>query len=414
MAWIALVTIVGCGIGFRFVCESLSRREEAFWRSKSRDFQRSMLERSTPREEPSETDVSQASPKAKRRWRNALVVCLNDESPSCRSFVLAPEDGGSFADFHGGQAILVGLEHPTNQKRVTRFYSLSGPPGLNQYRITVKRVPDGLVSNLLHDTIRVGDVIEIQEPKGKFTSDIKDTRPLVLIAAGIGITPILSMTLECFERRSTRPIRIFYQLRNSQDAPFLSLLREFSQSLLGNSRFELHVWWSRPIEGDVARRDSIGRLDAKSILDQTGSCDGEYMICGPDSFMTSLAEGLVSQGVAEADVKYESFGGTKKGVGGIAVEEDAPQTPIDGPSFDVRIEDRQLKWQPHHGTLLELAEMNDVEVESSCREGDCGACVRRLISGQVSYETDPSCDRESDEAVLCVARPVSDLHLDGE
>ena len=409
MAWIALITILTCGIGFRFVCESLSRREEAYWRNKSRDFQRSMLETNHPKEVKNTARAQTKS--AKRRWRKALVLSVNDESPSCRSFVLASPDGQPLPDFRGGQAILVGVHDPAQNKRVTRFYSLSGPPGHDQYRVTVKRVPGGLVSNLLHDTIQCGDEIEIQAPRGKFTFDPADSRPLNLIAAGIGITPILSMTLECFEQHSVRPVRIFYQLRNSEDAPFLALLRNLANSIPDRNRFELCIWWSRPLEGDLSTHDRAGRLDAKSILDQSGSKDGEFLICGPDSFMTTLAEGLVNQGVAEAGVKYESFGGKTKGVGSIAVKEDAPVVS-DGPSYEVRFDDQPVRWESQHGSLLELAEMNEVEIDSSCREGDCGACVRRLLKGKVAYSTEPTCDHEGDEVVLCVAAPTSDLLIE--
>lgn len=410
MAWTALLTVISLGIGFRFLSAELTRREEAFWRQKTRDFQRSVREQARNGDRNEEVDSSRGKT-GQSRWRRALVASVKDESASCRSFMLTPTDGQPFPVFRGGQAILVGLQDPTTNKRVSRFYSLSGAPDANQYRITVKRVPGGVVSNQLHNSVHAGDEIEIQSPRGKFTWDPENPSALNLIAAGIGITPMLSMLLEFIHHRSSRPVRLYYQLRNADDAPFLERLRDFTRTLPNVVDFQLSVWWSRPNPGDAEPHDQNGRLDAESILRHTGSVEGEFLICGPEQFMSTIAEGLVGLGVKEGNVKYESFGKKSKGVGSIAVNNERVASSSDE-TFQVELEDQTLRWTSDCESLLELAEKNSIDVESSCREGDCGACLRRMISGKVNYANEPTCDRETDEVVMCVARPASDLRLE--
>jgi len=357
-------------------------------------------------------------------WRNVRVDACRNESPDCRSYRLVPIDGAAFPSFRAGQSLLVGFPDPVTGKRITRFYSLSGGPGESYYRITVKRVPGGILSNLLHDLVDVNDVIEIQSPRGTFhpQADLQH-QPLVLIAAGIGITPMLSMFLENLERTPGRPIDIFYQLRTPGNAPFLNLLRQSVHKLPPGLPTRLHVYFSQPDRFQLRPGDTLGRLSAQNIIACCGAHAGEYMICGPEDFMTSIAQGLVASGVSTERVHYESFGGKSKGAGAIRVGTQVT-TAADEPqimhSNDAKrthqvvftTSGREAVWTGEEKSLLQLAERIDLELNSACRVGDCGACRVRLVQGSVTYPAAPTCDVQPGEVVACIARPQSNLRIE--
>ena len=353
-------------------------------------------------------------------WRYVDVVSVKDESPSCRSFVFRDPDGNEFPPFLGGQYLMVRLRNPVTQKPVSRCYSLSSSPDEGHYRITVKRVPDGAMSNLLHDTIQVGDQVEIQPPRGRFHYTLGQTGPLNLIAAGIGITPILSMLFQSLSTSEQRDVNLFYQLRNAREAPFLAPLRRLVNSIGSRQSVRLFVWFSRPEDRDLVGEDSIGRLTANGLIDQLGYQQGEFLICGPDVFMDSIARGLVRCGVSESMVKYESFGGKSKGPGAINVSSKPDHTQVEPSSeatanrFKVTFSEsaRQGDWNSSHDALLDVAEELDIEVDSGCRAGECGACVCKLRSGSVCYAEQPECDFNEGEVVLCVAKPTSDVNIE--
>lgn len=430
MSWFVFAAFIGCVVGYPIMAELVARREEIEWGDRE----------ASPAKNPSRSDrdtrnlaslqnAFQVNPvdTSWKGWRPMKVVSLKDESPDCRSFVFRPMDGGRLPRFLGGQYLPIRIQDPITGKRTTRCYSLSSGPSEPNYRITVKRVPGGMVSNLLHDRVKVGDMVDIQMPAGRFHIDLdSQTRPLVLIAAGIGITPMLSMLMHSLELSSTRPVHLFFQLRNSDNAPFLGLLRRLNESLAetesnaGKGLFRLHVWFSQNETQTGSSHDRFGRINATELLSQLGTLNGEiegdFRICGPNEFMSSLAAGLVDHGIPSARVAYESFGGAAKGVGAIAIgpEDDSEPTAQSSITHQVQFEsrDKPHAWTPSNGSLLEFAEDADIEIESSCRSGNCGMCVRHLLEGKVRYSEEPTCDREDDEVVMCVARPDSDLRID--
>lgn len=360
-------------------------------------------------------------PRRWKGWRDVIVRSVKDETPDCRSFVLAPVDGDPFPSFRGGQYLTVRLSNPENGKNVTRCYSLSSGPEERHYRITVKRVPGGKMSNLLHDTVAPGDTLQIQAPKGKFHYDPTEATdsplPLNLVAAGIGITPMMSMLFQSLNESSTREVNLFYQIRNATEAPFLTPIRELAAALQSTTGVRVHLWFSKPHPGDCRDGDSTGRLSARSILEQIGHERGEFLICGPDVFMNAFAEGLVERGVASKNVKFESFGGKSKSVGALAVpviDDAADGTDELSVTHAVRFETSNQTGMFVSGMdgLLDVAEALDIAVDSSCRSGDCGSCVKRLLGGEVGYDEPPECDREDDEVVMCVAKPKTDVVLD--
>lgn len=362
-------------------------------------------------------------------WKAMRIESVVVESPDCKSFIMVSDDDKPLPRFFGGQSLLVRVSHPETGRKVSRCYSLSGGPAQTSYRITVKRVPGGQMSNLLHDHVRSGDLIEAQSPSGKFHLDLDQPhRPVNLIAAGIGITPMLSMLLNSLEESPARSVNLFYQLRDRQHAPFLDALAYLATALSGQRTFRLHLWFSDPTV-ELELPDSSGRINGESLLEKLGHNDGDFMICGPDAFMTEMATSLVANGVPEDAVAYESFGGTATGPGAIAVKGDesgssgaAISTEDSGSQEDLTVaanhqvgfsaSAKSAAWKPTMDSLLELAESIDADVDSGCRAGNCGTCVRRLSCGTVQYLLEPECELENGEAALCVAVPTSEVVID--
>ena len=204
---------------------------------------------------------------------------------------------------------------------VSRCYSPSNVFGAGHLRITVKRVPGGKFSKRLHHSISAGGIIQAQAPKGRFRLDNTETiEPLNLIAAGIGITPMVSMLHHSQKVTPERPVRLFYQLRDGSDVPDLSSLRAIAAEAHVKGKFKLFVAFSRPAANDVRVHDAKGRMSAAMVISAARGPRGQFMICAPDEFMSSMAEGLVAQGVPEANVMHESFGPSLVGIGAIAVQ----------------------------------------------------------------------------------------------
>ncbi len=370
-----------------------------------------------------------------QRWQVFQITAIEDESPDCRSYRLVPQGDEPLPPYRGGQSVAVRLLDRRTGQTLVRCYSLSGVPGEPHYQITVKRVPGGRMSNMLHNRMRVGDTLELQTPRGHFCVPTEHpNRPLVLIAGGIGITPLLAMLFENLEQNPQRPVDLYYQLRSPDHAPFLTLLRETLAQLPEHAPTRLHLFYSQPGEGLTEPGVTIGRLSAASVLaTAAGAYTTErwYMICGPEQFNHQLTADLVTAGVPRGQVQYEAFGCDNTMID--AVRSVAPAkgshqpprkvasqptkaettTPASAPTIHFAASNQTATWDPQCNNLLELAETNDLPLESSCRSGVCGACVLKRNKGTVEYHRPPGCDPADDEVVMCIARPTSDLSIDG-
>lgn len=407
-----------------------TQQEQKAWNDFAQDDFRSMaLGRPLRVNAVTKADGVKSSPGSRaNRYRELTVVRMEDESPDCRSFYFAAPDNSSLPIFFGGQYLVVSMPDPDSPGHsLSRCYSLSDGVQSSTYRITVKRVPGGKLSNLLHDSVQVGDRIRVQLPSGRFhigkQSSIDESgrpRPLNLIAAGIGITPMLSMLRECLTNTPERTVRLFYQLRDASNAPFLEELRRLAAAHA--SCFRLFVALSKPRTGDLLKGDLHGRMDAVAILGAAGSAAGNFMICGPDGFMQTIAVGLTSRGVPQSCVEFESFAGPVKSRGSIAnktadaIVDVSNQSNV-GVATQLAVRFKQSAcdavWTSADSSLLELAERSGVPIDSACRSGQCGSCVVRLLAGQVRYTAAPDLEGlEPDEALACVACPTSDIVID--
>ncbi len=248
-------------------------------------------------------------------FRTFRIARKEVESDVITSFYLAPEDGGALPAFKPGQYITVRVPGPCGHTTM-RNYSLSDKPGQEWFRISVKRekgtqahTPDGYVSTLLHDQMDVGTAIEIGPPCGEFFLDLteKHERPLVLLAAGIGITPILSILLSALEATPDREIILIHGCLNERVQAF----RQTIDTLAANhANLKTHYRYSDPAKFGVRRSGncSSGFVDAALIESMVPERHADYYFCGPKPFMVNMYHELLAWGIPGTQVHFEFFG----------------------------------------------------------------------------------------------------------
>jgi nitric oxide dioxygenase len=250
-------------------------------------------------------------------FKNFKVVKKQPESDVITSLYLEPEDGSSPPVFKPGQYISVRV--PTENGETTlRNYSLSDRPGENHFRISVKRedqpsadVPGGFVSNLLHRSLEVGQSIELAAPSGEFFLDPSQdpSRPLVLLAAGVGVTPVLSMLLVALETMPDREIRFVYACLNERHQAFKADIDALDKQ---HANLKVHYCYSdrsqEETEQSTATNVSDGFVDGKIVEAVVGQKDADYYFCGPKLFMASVNRCLVGWNVPRSQIHFEFFG----------------------------------------------------------------------------------------------------------
>jgi ferredoxin-NADP reductase/MOSC domain-containing protein YiiM len=348
-------------------------------------------------------------------FRQLIVTGIQHESESVVSIRLEDADGKPLPPAHPGQYLTLRL-HPGNAKRsVLRNYSLSGPPGADYYRITVKREHDGTASGYLHTRLRVGDQLDIAAPRGTFILD-RTQSPVMLISAGIGATPVLAMLHALAEQHSDREIWWLHGARSSRNHSFAAETRILLASL---PNVRTHVYYSRPGPHDLQGRDfdSAGRLTASLLAELEPPRDAEAYLCGPSPFMEEISAGLAATGLDASHIHTEPFGpapGLTPGITSTTARtphEPAGQ-PGTGPTIEFARSNLAVRWNNDYTSLLDLAEACDVPVRWSCRTGVCHNCETTLIAGTVEYNPDPVEPPADGSALICCSQPHDDVVLD--
>ncbi len=338
-----------------------------------------------------------------RQWLGWQVVRIEQESRDIRSFHLAADTPVAFVP---GQHIPVRIALP-GQAPLIRTYSLSNAPSDGQLRISVKA--QGPASRYLHEHIEVGDRLEVRLPMGSFILDSHSPRPLVLIGAGVGITPLIAMLREQLAGGTARPIHLFHGARSLADLPFQKELTALQQRAGGLLR--LHRSLSQPEPDAVPGRDyeHAGRLGIEQVKANLALDDYDFYLCGPGAFTQDLYEGLRTVGVADGRIHAEAFGPSTLRRHGDGDQPTLQQPPAAREAVPVYFAGsaKEARWAPGSGTLLELAEARGLAPEFSCRGGSCGTCRTKLISGQVHYPNPPAEPPPDAEVLICCAVPAS-------
>lgn len=335
------------------------------------------------------------------------------EADNVISLTLEPADGGPIAAALPGQFVVLRLEQSTTA--LLRSYSLSGRPNTVSYRISVKREADGAAGAYIDAELQVGDVVRASAARGSFTLRPGDT-PVVLLSAGIGVTPVLAMLHALAAEASTREIWWLYGARNGREHPFAVETREL---LAGLARRHSYICYSAPDSSDRPGLDfdAAGHLDTRALQKLDLPRNADFYICGPSRFMTDLTGGLAALGVARAHIHTEMFGAGPSITPGIAaLARRPPHLPAgpatSGPLVSFARSGLNVRWGSSFRTLLELAEACDVPVRWSCRAGVCHTCETGLVAGTIGYTPDPVDAPAQGNVLICCAQPATDVVID--
>lgn len=353
------------------------------------------------------------------RWRPFTVARIVDESASIRSFHLRPADGLGLPAHAAGQHLPIRVTPPGAAAPALRSYTLSLAPSDDAYRISVKRA--GAISRHLHEHIQVGDIIEAGAPAGGFVLDARERRPAVLLAGGVGITPMLAMLRdivhEGLRTRRVRPAILFQAARHKADRAFDAELSGLAAAAQGAVRLVRVL--SDPTGAEAGRDyDAAGRIDMALLTRFLAFDDYDFYLCGPPGFMQALYDGLRGYGVADCRIHAESFGPASlaRDAGGAAAAPAPARRPASAVPVSVAFLEslKEARWTPGSGTLLDLAEARGLAPASGCRAGSCGTCRTRLLKGEVTYIREPAAAVAEGEVLICCAVPAEPADASAE
>jgi ferredoxin-NADP reductase/MOSC domain-containing protein YiiM len=353
-------------------------------------------------------------PPAWRGFRPLRVSRKVRESDDVMSLLLEPTDGHPIATALPGQFVVLRLG-PASAPALMRSYSLSGQPSASYYRVSVKREAHGAASTYVDDELQVGDLVHASAARGSFTLKPGDTT-VVLLSAGIGVTPVLAMLHALAAEASTREIWWLYGTRNGREHPFAEETRGLLKALAHCHR---HICYSSPDPEDRPNVDfdAPGRLDMRVLQERNLPINGDFYICGPSTFMSDLTAGLAALGVARDRIHTEMFGAGPSSTPGIAaLPRRSPHLPAgpagSGPMISFARSGLNVRWGSAFQSLLELAEACDIPVRWACRTGVCHTCESGLVAGKVAYRPDPVDAPADGNLLICCSQPEGDVVID--
>lgn len=349
--------------------------------------------------------VAAAGGEAWPGWRDFRIAARREEAADVVSLVLQPDDGAALPAFRGGQYLTVQVAGPRGP--LVRCYSLSSIPREDGYRITVKRIRKGegqfgQVSDVLFNA-EIGMQVRLRAPRGDFclSGETPDAATrIVLVAAGIGITPLLGMLYELRDAAWPALVHLFYGVGTGRDHAFRAEIDALRTQVPG---LQVTTFYSRPRREDQSHSafDLKGRIEASHLLALDGASTCFYL-CGPAQMIAELTEALGKAGVPKSRLRVEAFGPSSL-PGPLAGR--APQP--------VRLlrSGTTLDWSPQSGTLLDLLEKAGVPAASGCRTGQCESCSLQLIDGVVEHPAGTA-QFEEGHCLPCVGVPTTPITLD--
>lgn len=358
-----------------------------------------------------------ADPRAPYAWEGFVdlrVVQVVPETAEICSILLAPPaERAGLPPFRAGQYLTLRVP-VTPESAVVRSYSLSSAPEADLYRISVKREEYGQVSGWLHAYARGGMTLEAARPRGDFTLRASPG-PILLMSAGIGVTPVLAMLADLSARRVSEPVYWIQVVRTPADRPFADEARTLLGAL---PHVQAHIFYtaqlpdSDTIDTPPFEHTHQGRPTAADLAALSLPPGVEAYLCGPAGFMVAMSEALGAVGLRSGQIHSEAFGPSRLASGASG----PPHPPAGGvgvgPAITFSRSGLTVSFDGRFPHLLELAEACDVPVHWSCRTGVCQICTTPLVSGAVSYEPQPVDDPPQGCVLICCSRPRSDLVLD--
>ena len=350
-------------------------------------------------------DGGAAGPAAEPAWAGFRPLRVSDvvpESADVSSVYFTAADGSPLPAAAAGQYLTLRITG-AGQLAPVRSYSLSSAPGASAYRISVKQEPHGTASTYLNHQVRPGATLEAAAPRGDFVLG-DEGGPVLLISAGIGVTPVLAMLHELAAARSARDVWWIHGARGPREHPLAAEAHALLDAL---PQTHEHVFYS----------STVGRLDKDKLLALDVPADATAYVCGPASFMADMQDALAAAGVDPARIHTELFGALPSinpGLTGQARRTPhlPPGPPGTGPLVTFARSGISVPFDRGRRSVLELADACDVPSRWSCRTGVCHTCITPLLSGEVSYAPDPLEPPPDGEVLVCCARPGTDIVLD--
>jgi ferredoxin-NADP reductase/MOSC domain-containing protein YiiM len=349
-------------------------------------------------------------------FQSLAVTSIDRESENVLSLTMQSADGHPLPTALPGQYVVVRLEPTTGGPSLFRSYSLSGPPSTERYRISVKIEPNGAAGNYLREHLRAGVRLDVSSPRGSFVLQT-GVRPIVLLSAGIGATPVLAMLHALAAACSTRQVIWLHTARDGQHHPFAGEVRHLMRALTSGRSY---VCYTRPGPTDKEGEDfnATGRF-SRSVFDELGlPQEADVYLCGPTRFMADMREALTASGVAPERIHIEIFnGGESMTPGIVGTTMQAPHPPDDevsaGPVVSFARSGISAHWNAaRYGSILEMAEACDVPVRWACRTGVCHNCESGLVSGAVVYGPEPLDKPADGNLLICCSQPTGDVVID--
>lgn len=374
---------------------------------------------------------------ADRAFRDYRVVARKAESRIITSLLLAPVGAAAVPAYRPGQHLVFRLE--VDGRKILRHYSISGDPaepGL--LRVSIKRepapagrpeLPPGVGSGYMHDAVQVGDVLTAAGPMGQFQLDEAGERPVLLLSAGVGLTPMMSM-LYRLVRASVRRVYFLHACDDGQVHAFAEEVRVLAAEREG---VVAHFRYRAPGAGDLAagRCHSQGLIDRQLLQALLPLDDYEVYLCGPPPFMQAAWRLLRGLGVAAGRIHYEFFGpatvleadrGDDAAQPARAADEQAGMAAVPVPTAGVSAAASPmvsfgssgvaLPWDDACASLLELAEQAGLNPDFNCRAGLCNTCMSTLVSGAVDYFEEPLELPPQGKMLLCCSRPLGPVVIE--
>ncbi|WP_067897464.1 MOSC and FAD-binding oxidoreductase domain-containing protein [Nocardia vaccinii] len=346
-------------------------------------------------------------------FRALQVAEVVPESTTVSSIRLTNPDGTRLPAARAGQYLTLRIPGAGRPAPV-RSYSLSAMPDAGGYRISVKHEPHGTVSDYLTTKVRPGDVLDAAAPRGEFVLD-EGTGPVLLISAGIGLTPVLSMLHELAARGSDREVWWIHGARRPQELPLAAEVHALLASLPHACE---HVFYSAASPEDHDRAHAcFGRLTKDKLIALSIPSSGTAYVCGPASFMADMQDALGAAGIDPAHIHTELFGALPSINPGLTDQAGlSPHQPSGppgtGPLVTFARSGISVPFPERVRSVLELADACDVPARWSCRTGVCHTCTTALLSGAVGYSPAPLEPPPDGEVLICCAQPRADIVLD--
>jgi len=346
-------------------------------------------------------------------FRKLRVTKIARESETVCSIYLTAADGIALPPARAGEYLTLRVSG-AGQPAPVRNYSLSSAADSGTYRISVKQEPHGVTSSYLNHGLQTGAILDVAAPRGEFTLG-DGTGPVLLISAGIGVTPVLSMLYQLAAGRSQRDIWWLYGARGPSEHPFASEAHALVASL---PHAREHVFYSAATLAERRRAHAAaGRLTREALAGLDLPPGASAYICGPASFMADMRNALTAIGLGQDAIHTELFGALASINPGITGQvsrppHQPPGPPGSGPLVTFARSGMAVPFGDDWHSVLDLADACDVPTRWSCRTGVCHTCVTPLLSGDIGYAPDPLEPPANGQVLICCARPSTDIVLD--